>query len=876
MKNLLLRIVFILFAFCANAQVQDDFSDGDFTNNPTWTGDAADFTVNASGELQLAAAASGSYALVVGATLLDTATWEFRVAWNTASNLSSANSTRIYLMSNTSDLSGNTPIQGYYIRIGENSNTDAIKLYRKNNSTETLLFTGTTTMDVASANVRIRVTRSTIGEWAIAADVTGGTNFVSEGTPVVDATYNASAYWGVRATVSSTNLTAFRYDDFYCAPIFQDVTPPSLFSATPISATQVDVLFTELLDITSAQTVANYVIDNGIGVPATATLDNINTALVHLTLTNPLVSPQTYTLQTTNIKDVGGNASATQTATFSYIVTEQIAEFDLVINEFMADFNPVPPQLPAAEYIEIYNNSNKVINLKKCTIEDATNSKKELPEFIMLPHSYVIVTDNDNAFALSFYGDVAEVASFPSLNESNEDIILRDSFENVIHQIHYDYSWYNDEVKLEGGWSCEMINPNVRCGGSNNWQASLNANGGSPGQENSVFVNAPDTIALAVASASVIGSNQVTLTFNKVPFALSVEVFSNYFGSNGIGNPIQAMLDSTNAQRVILTFDNDLPRGIQATITVVDILDCVGNLLTGVNAVTFFIAEIAAPQDIVINEILFNPETGGARYVELYNRSTKTISLEGLRIANFQSLSSNRVKAISVAQVIQPNEYFVLTYDTAYVPTRYFTPNPNWLFEQSLPSLEDNGGNISIYIGTDTTVTTMIDSFDYSRELQYPLLSDNNGVALERINPGAPTNAAGNWHSAAKSVNYGTPTNRNSQYFLSASTGDEVITLAQDRFSPDLDGFEDFLLINYITPQAGYTCNINIYDAKGRLIKQLVRNELLANEGSYQWNGETDDAERADMGIYVVWVELFNPNGEVKVHKKACVLAVKL
>ncbi|KXK47131.1 MAG: hypothetical protein UZ10_BCD003000738 [Bacteroidetes bacterium OLB10] len=60
-----LFIVFSLLNFLSYGQITDDFSDGDFTNNPTWSGDAAQFTVNTSQQLQLNSSGTGSSYLAV-------------------------------------------------------------------------------------------------------------------------------------------------------------------------------------------------------------------------------------------------------------------------------------------------------------------------------------------------------------------------------------------------------------------------------------------------------------------------------------------------------------------------------------------------------------------------------------------------------------------------------------------------------------------------------------------------------------------------------------------------------------------------------------------------------------------------------------------
>ena len=51
-KHTLLLLFFFSLSLVADAQVNDDFSDADFTNNPTWNGADALYTVNSSGQVQ--------------------------------------------------------------------------------------------------------------------------------------------------------------------------------------------------------------------------------------------------------------------------------------------------------------------------------------------------------------------------------------------------------------------------------------------------------------------------------------------------------------------------------------------------------------------------------------------------------------------------------------------------------------------------------------------------------------------------------------------------------------------------------------------------------------------------------------------------------
>ncbi len=60
----------------------------------------------------------------------------------------------------------------------------------------------------------------------------------------------------------------------------------------------------------------------------------------------------------------------------------------------------------------------------------------------------------------------------------------------------------------------------------------------------------------------------------------------------------------------------------------------------------------------------------------------------------------------------------------------------------------------------------IIDELVYNEKWHFKLIDNDEGVALERIDYNAPTQQQDNWHSAASSVGYGTPTYKNSQYKL--------------------------------------------------------------------------------------------------------------
>ena len=223
---------------------------------------------------------------------------------------------------------------------------------------------------------------------------------------------------------------------------------------------------------------------------------------------------------------------------------------------------------------------------------------------------------------------------------------------------------------------------------------------------------------------------------------------------------------------------------------------------------------------------------------------------------------------------MMPGEYIVFTEDRTDILEKYTVQNEAALIENDLPSFNDKDGNVSIFY-KDGDNRIMIDSFDYNENLHFALLDDEDGVSLERISFNTPTQTASNWHSAASTVGFATPTYENSQV-RSIQNNSEIFSIPETVFSPDQDGFQDILLIEYKVENQSYLATINIYDAKGRLVKELYRNELLAQQGTLTWDGLTDEGLKARIGIYVILAEIFNLDGDTQQFKKTCVLAGQL
>ena len=857
----------LLLPLLTLSQVVDNFSDENFTNNPTWTGNDTSFLVT---NYQLQSngpnIANSKIFLSTPNSLVSKTEWRFLI--DLKFNPTATTFVRVYLTSDQANLK--TPLNGYYIEIGQSTN-DFIRFGKQTSTTLSTLFTGTTDFGTSNLKIRVKVLRDSIGNWQVFTDKLGETNYISEGNTFLDSTYKTTNTFGVYceySTASRYNL--YYFDDFYVGPIIVDLTPPTVNSISVVSANQIDVLFSEVAETTTAQNINNYIANNGIGSPLLALKDATNGALVHLTFQNSFVNGQLNSLTISNIKDIAENTMLSVSRDFVYYFVKQ---HDIVINEIMADPDPVVG-LPAYEYIEFYNKTPFPISLKGFKLIFGTYTKIFPDSASIEPNGYLIVTKDNAVELFTQYGKVFGLFSnIYSLTNDGQTIILKDPSNNIISFVSYNIDWYHDSSKKDGGWSMEQIDPLNPCGEINNWKASTNAKGGTPGNKNSVFANNPDNTAPSIVRVGIINDSIIQVYFNESLDSLKLKNLSNYSINNGI-NPVSVNLNLPEYKSIILTLNTYIQPSVIYTITITDtIADCVGNLIPMNSTARFALPEDAFINDIAINEVLYNPKDDGVDFIELYNRSNKIIELKTLNLSSYKNNVLSEIEPISSdGYLMFPGDYTVVTTDIAKVKSQYYTSNPNGFNEMnSFPSFNNDSGSVAI----SKKNGDIIDVVRYNDGMQFPLLNSTDGVSLERINFNRPASDLTNWNSASESVGFATPAYKNSQY----SNGEQIespITVEPEIFSPDNDGINDVVNINYTFTTSGYLANVTIYDANGRLIKILVKNELIGTIGTYSWNGINENNEKAKIGIYIVYFEVLELNGNIKHYKKTCVLGAKL
>ena len=547
--------------------------------------------------------------------------------------------------------------------------------------------------------------------------------------------------------------------------------------------------------------------------------------------------------------------------------------YQVIISEIMAD--PVPQvMLPDIEYIEIFNRGTTAIDLTGWKLIIGSY-ERIIPPAIIEPGEYQIICETEVDSLFDRFGKTLLISSMPPILNTGQTIILKTPSGVIIHSITFSDRWFNSRDKADGGWSLEIIDPDNPCGDDRNWSESFDTRGGTPGIKNSVYANNPDHQSPVFLRATLPSDSIVLLHFSEPMEFTSLSSVAGYSVNNGLLHPKAVYPVEPDFSSIILKYPVRFKPDSHYTITLLNSLkDCVGNTLAGNAVADFALSQPPESFDVVFNELLFTPQEGNSEFIELYNRSKKVVDLSAFSIALADSRTGVAKKNVSLdknAFILFPGSYVVLTNNAKKLPLNSFLINPSVIVEQpDMFSLPNEEGFVVLL---DTSSGT-IDECHYNFLMHDEMLVSHEGVSLERINPDNPSSDPENWHSASTTSGYATPGLRNSQMLLPDDTWG--VTLMPEVFSPDNDGVDDFVTLHLQLNEPGWKATITVFDANGRKIKNLITNSMLGTDEYLIWDGKWTDERPADIGVYIIYGEIFNPNGKIKNFKKVIPLVRKL
>lgn len=595
-----------------------------------------------------------------------------------------------------------------------------------------------------------------------------------------------------------------------------------------------------------------------------------NTILLHLSDSLPV--NQLIDLQIQNLQD-----SCLITA--PYFITQPIVRYqpqenDIVINELLFRTSP-SVALPDVQYIELKNRTSFPIQLKNWRLQ-INNSSYVLPEKLLPPDSILIIVRQKEPFQ-NTYSNALTLYTCDAINlsVSGARVSLFSKENKLINSVAYSELWHAPNKK-NGGWSLELVDDKASCLGKSAWKSSRDSSGGTPGRTNSWKENITPEEENYITNYGINAHDSIVLYLQQ-PIMSGTCLISDFLLLPSQIHPQKVDYGTPTMDKIYLKFSEGLQTDQLYHLQIKKTgKNCLGQQITS-DTLTFQLAQTIEPKDLLINEILFNPKVGGVDFVEIYNNSEKYIDLKDCYLGNYDTTINEplNLKSIHTESVyLAPKSYLVLSTNKDTIISHYFTPHPRKGFWNmpSLPTFSNTEGSVSIA----SYNLKVFDAMVYNEKWHFNLLNEVKGASLERIFFHLPSMQSSNWHTAASTVGYATPAYENSQKGNTTALVDKWIELAEEFISPDLDGYQDQLIIQYKIPESGYLATFKIMTAQGVLVKNLANTTLLAKEGTLLWDGLNENGEKAKTGIHVLQVEFFHPNGQSYLVKKTFVVAAKL
>ena len=870
MRNILLFI--LMLPIVANAQLCHDFESGNtmgwiFNYPGRWDADTlaalfGNFSLHHIYDNPDAGTDMAAIPLEGVDPDLGMVTWSFALRHGYAP--SSSNRWGVYLVADMKPemMEPGSPISGYVVGVNQSGYDDTLRLWKIDSG----ILSVVVSMDINWQNdigvdsvVVFRVERSIDGKWTVnMLDAGGDVRKTGNGS---DPELFYNGFFGISYKYSSSQDRLFWIDNISITGRFvQDTLAPQIIMAEFIGSDCLELVLSETLAPVSMQC------DNFSLLPMEATPSGlISTGINRLRLlfSEPIPNKQEYLIKVTQLCDLNNNCSANAGIEALLAYPEW---GDVILTELLID--PIPyVGLPEREYLEIYNRSVFPFSTESITLTIG-DKKVPLDGPLIEPGEFYILCNSGDSGLFARYGKIITAPSPRQLSDKDDLVLLKDTADNVIHGVDYDESWFTDQLKSEGGWSLEMVDRDYPFAGMDNWQYSKMKTGGTPGTENSINSFNPDS-----------RSPKILNVFPGNDSTVMIELSEPFIMGEGIplirSSADLAIRDIVSSdplrRRYLIRMVDKLSKRIIYSLELPDGATDVAGNSAGDGIYQFGLPEDAEYNDLIFNEIMFDPLPWEAEYIEFYNRSEKTLDASRLLVfsINGETGDTGSIHFLSEhGRCMIPGTYYVITDSKKELTERFLSINPDFIFElNDLPSMPDDKGDLVLY----NRYFDLIDRVHYSSDMHFDLLASLQGVSIERIDPDKPTNDPGNWGSASSLSGWGTPGLPNSACIWSKPALSSV-SLSSRRITPNNDGYEDYLVISFSFSTGDQLITAVVYNDSGFKINTLAENSTCGYDEKLVWNGTKDGNGLAEEGIYILFVKAVGPAGDIQVWKKVCTL----
>lgn len=260
-----------------------------------------------------------------------------------------------------------------------------------------------------------------------------------------------------------------------------------------IDSTKISLKFNLTMDSSSVIQIESYTITEGVQIDSIWCNPPFFNEVI-LSLAEPLHENKLYECRVhRNISNCLGTEAAETVLGFGLPKTPEPG--NVVINEILFD---TTYQVP--EYIELYNNSESVIELRNCAVEFIDDDTSSILKSILvssdylqlMPGEYIVITKNREQLVKHFNtcnpDKVLEPEKWQALNNEGGKLAIIDFASNHIDEAIFSADMHFSLLFETGGVSLEKIHPDKNGLAESSWHsAAADANYGTPTLKNSQY-----------------------------------------------------------------------------------------------------------------------------------------------------------------------------------------------------------------------------------------------------------------------------------------------------------------------------------------------------------------------------------------------------
>lgn len=476
------------------------------------------------------------------------------------------------------------------------------------------------------------------------------------------------------------------------------------------------------------------------------------------------------------------------------------------------------------EWIELYNKSSDSINLKNWSVSDVitTPSKVKInQDAVIPPEGYLVLAKDNSIYDYHFIiPSQVIIINLPVLNNDRDGVVITDNRGLTIDSVFYYKEWGGIN-----GFSLERISVSALANIASNWKTSIDIEQSTPGRVNSLTPKLYDlsiTEIITNPRFPVEGDNITISAEVKNYGGLTAETFSVEFYYKNEIDSIFIMLDKQIS-------NNLQPDETVVVISIKQLENIYQKMTIGVRIIfqsdedtlNNYREKIIEPgfrvQSLLINEIMYAPQSGEPEWIEFINVSNDTINLKNWSVSDI--LPSPKRGIISEEDLLlHPNEFLIIAQDSSFF--NHFQ-NVNTVIKVSQFG---NLSNITDGIMVCDFRDAVIDSLIYKSSW-----GGQNGRSLERVSFEKSSADSSNWVTSLSPFK-STPGKENSIYSIPTYNRNTlVINEIMYDPSPGNCEFIEFLNISSDTVNIG---GWRFEDEKGSFYK-LSDTSFILPPGEY-------------------------------------------